>query len=113
MESEVSMVFEKKSLITGRISTAIRAESSPPGWSMSVYLDNENGDVMYPVRMEHNGSGSTIVMDSLDNASIMLPPVVTETMIKSMINLLSLFSEITEAAREFIKTEHENFTVGK
>ena len=103
------MVFEKTGQSTGRIAVIIRARSSPPGWSMRIDLDRDTGEPLYPVHIEQDDPGITIMIDDEENVSVSFPPVVPGCLIENIRNLLGGFNEIVKAAHELIKAEREKF----
>lgn len=101
--------FEVKSRSESRIAKVINAQTLDHKWDMSLYLDKETKEVLYPVRIESSTMTTnlvvSIILESDDISSCMLPPSVTIDMISSLVNCLETCHEIVMAARQLINME--------
>lgn len=99
--------FEVKSRNASHMLETVHIQSKNPGRNMTLYLDKETGDVLYPIAIEPVIPGITIMLDSEAVASCMFPPSVPESMISNVISYLEEFHDVVDAAREIIRAEQQ------
>lgn len=97
--------------VTGRdktsMGTVIRAAAKEPEWNMTLYLDGNTGDVLYPVIIEPAIAIVSITLATETEASCALPPSVPDSMVNQIIRYLNTFHDAVAAARKLILEEQE------
>lgn len=89
------------------IMTVISAKAENPERILKVYIDNDTGEVIYPVAIKQAIPGIEIMLDSAESASCTLPPCISEEMIDRHIAYLATAHDAIKAARTFIAEELE------
>ena len=93
--------------------TVIRAAAKEPEWNMTLYLDSDTGDVLYPVIIEPAIAIVSITLATKTEASCALPPSVPDCMVNQIIRYLNTFHDVVAAARKLIQKEQERIVTQK
>lgn len=103
------IIFEVKSRVDRPLMRIINAQAKNPDRHVTIYLDNESGRPMYPIKIESIMSGITITLDSDSNADCSLPPVIPESMVDMLAEQLGTVHDNVSAVRRLIKEEQKLF----
>ena len=87
------------------IANVIHAEMKDLRWKMTLYLDIDTGNILYPVKIEKLMPDMRIVFDSEDMVSCSLSPSIPESKIDAVIEHLVSVHDVITAARKLIKEE--------
>lgn len=90
-----------------RMSTTIHAKTKSPIGDMTLHLDNNTGDIFYPVLITSGVLGISITLDSDTNSSCSFPPSIPENMVDNFTSYLGTFHDVVAAARKFISKEQQ------
>lgn len=104
--------FETISRKHGSMTVNIHAVEPHTGYGMTVYLDKDTGNVLYPVRVKGQGMVD-VTLDSDTMSSCSFPPSIPGCMVEGTMSCLSMFHGMVDAAREFIRKEQDVFLHGE
>lgn len=105
----VKINFEVKSRTKRKTFTIIRMRTAGSTLKFTVFLENETGNVLYPLEIESVVPGIiSITLISDTAASCSFPPSIPETMVNKVAEQLNMFHDIVIAAREQIAKEQKH-----
>lgn len=91
----------------GAMVTTVHAHMEKTGMRLTACLDNQTGEVFYPVRIAQDVLGIEFVLDSATGSSCSFPPTVPGDMVDGVAAHLGMFHAAVSAARGLIKREQE------
>lgn len=101
---------EFKVLSRKRKTMFLKIMTEMEGKTLTIYLDNETGKVLYPLTIKpESASGMTVTLESDTSASVALPPAIPEKSVARYAARLREVPMIVEAARRRIAEEERQF----